>query len=124
MNGKEARMVQAFDAAVHQGEVRAFTVAGKPVSWCLKVPKKGEFLANTRAGSTLEAYQPTDRDIDVATGVAETLMKRGVVFAGIDMIGGWLSEVNITCPALLNPERASLKGFDQITRAIDNLSAR
>ena len=122
MNGKESRMVQAFDPAVHSGEVRAFTVAGKALSWCLKVPKKGEFLANTRAGSTLETYRPTSRDMDVATGVAETLMKRGVLFAGIDMIGGWLSEVNITCPALLNPDRSSLKGFDQIAKAIESMS--
>ena len=121
LNGKESRMVQAFDPAIHQGEVRAFTVAGKPVAWCLKVPAKGEFLANTRAGSTLETYQPTKRDLDVAIGVAETLMKRGVVFAGIDMIGGWLSEVNITCPALLSPERASLKGFEQIAKTIASL---
>ena len=121
MNGKEARMVQAFDPAIHAGEVRAFTVAGKPLAWCLKVPAKGEFLANTRAGSTLESYQPSRRDVDVATGVAETLMKRGVVFAGIDMIGGWLSEVNITCPALLGPDRASLKGYDTIAKSIDSL---
>ncbi len=124
LNGKEARMVQAFDPSIHQGEVRAFTVAGKPVAWCLKVPAKGEFLANTRAGSSLESYQPTKRDLDVAIGVAETLMKRGVVFAGIDMIGGWLSEVNITCPALLGPDRASLKGFDQIAKTIASLMNR
>ncbi len=124
MNGKEARLVQEFNPAVVEGEVRAFTVAGKPVAWCLKVPKKGEFLANTRAGSTLETYRPSRRDVDVATGVAETLLRRGVVFAGIDMIGGWLSEVNITCPALLNPDRASLKGFDQIGKAIDDMTSK
>jgi glutathione synthase len=123
MNGKESRMVQAFDEAVFKGEVRAFTVAGKPVAWCLKVPKSGEFLANTRAGSSLEAYRPSARDMDVATGVAETLLKRGVIFAGIDMIDGWLSEVNITCPALLGPDRSSLKGFDAIARTVDELSS-
>ena len=118
LNGKESRMVQEFNPAVHQGEVRAFTVDGKPLSWCLKVPRPGEFLANTRAGSTLEPYHPSERDLDVATGVAETLLKRGVVFAGIDMIGGWLSEINITCPALLSPDRSSLEGFDQLAEAI------
>lgn len=122
MNGKEARMIQEFNPAVHEGEVRAFTAAGKPLAWCLKVPKKGQFLANTRAGSTLEAYSPNSRDIDVATGVAETLLKRGVIFAGIDMIGGWLSEVNITCPALLGPERASLKGFEPIAKVVIDLT--
>jgi hypothetical protein len=51
--------------------------------------------------------------------VAETLLKKGVMFAGIDIIGGWLSEVNITCPALLNPDRASLKGFDGIAKSVN-----
>ena len=119
MNGKEARLIQEFNPAISGGEVRAFTVAGKPVAWCLKIPKKGDFLANTRAGSTLETYRPTSRDMDIATGVAETLLKKGVMFAGIDIIGGWLSEVNITCPALLNPDRASLKGFDGIAKSVN-----
>jgi glutathione synthase len=118
LNGKESRMVQEFNPAVYRGEVRAFTVDGKPMGWCLKVPKTGEFLANTRAGSTLEQYKPTERDLDVASGVAETLLKKGVAFAGIDMIGGWLSEINITCPALLSPDRSSLEGFDQLAEAI------
>jgi len=118
MNGKESRMIQEFNPAVYQGEVRAFTAEGKPMAWCLKVPKAGEFLANTRAGSALEPYQPTERDLDVATGVAETLLKKGVLFAGIDMIGGWLSEINITCPALLSPNRSSLEGFDELADAI------
>jgi glutathione synthase/RimK-type ligase-like ATP-grasp enzyme len=61
--------------------------------------------------------------MDVATGVAETLMRRGVIFAGIDMIGGWLSEVNITCPAMLSPDRASMKGFDLIANAIEDLAS-
>lgn len=118
MNGKESRMVQEFNPAIYAGEVRAFTVDGKTLSWCLKVPKSGEFLANTRAGSTLQSYQPTQRDLDVASGVAETLLKKGVMFAGIDMIGGWLSEINITCPALLTPDRSSLEGFDEIADVI------
>jgi glutathione synthase len=121
LNGKEARLVQQFDTSIYQGEVRVFTVAGKPLSWCLKVPKKGEFLANTRAGSTLEDYQPTSREVDVATGVAETLYKKGVVFAGIDMIGGWLSEINITCPAMLSSDRSSLRGYDHIAHTIQQI---
>jgi glutathione synthase len=121
LNGKEARIIQEFNPAIYQGEVRAFSVAGKPVAWCLKVPKSGEFLANTRAGSTLAPYEPTTRDLDVATGVAETLLKRGVIFAGVDIIGGWLSEINITCPALLTCDRASLEGFDHIGQTIVSL---
>jgi glutathione synthase len=119
MNGKEARLIQEFNPHISAGEVRAFTAGGKPVAWCLKVPKQGEFLANTRAGSSLQDYRPTDRDLDIAMGVAENLLKKGVFFAGIDIIGGWLSEVNITCPALLSPDRSSLKNFENIAKSVD-----
>lgn len=117
-NGQETRLVQPYEPQVVKGEVRAFAVGGRPLSWCLKVPKAGEFLANTRAGSTLQAYSPTPREIDVVTRVATELVSRGVLVAGFDLIGGWLSEINITCPALLSPNRESLEGFDELARRL------
>lgn len=119
--GRAARLVQAFEPSVAQGEVRAFAVAGKPLAWCLKVPKSGDFLANTRAGSTLHKYTPNARDVEVVTNVATKLMAKGIVVAGFDMIGGWLSEINTTCPALLSPERESLEGFDELAKRLMQL---
>jgi glutathione synthase len=116
--GLATRLVQPFESEVLKGEVRAFAVGGRPLAWCLKVPRNGDFLANTRAGSTLQAYTPTAREVDVVTRVATELVERGVMVAGFDLIGGWLSEVNITCPALLSPHRESLEGFDELARRL------
>lgn len=117
-DGSQTRLVQQFEPKISAGEVRAFAVGGRPISWCLKIPHAGDFLANTRAGSTLHRHTPTKREIDVVTRVATELAERGVYIAGFDLIDGWLSEVNITCPALLDPNRESLTGFDVIARLL------
>ena len=117
-HGRATRLVQPYEPDVVKGEVRAFAVGGRPLAWCLKIPKSGDFLANTRAGSTLHNYTPTAREVDVVTRVATELVSKGIYVAGFDMIGGWLSEINITCPALLGPVRESLEGFDELARRL------
>jgi len=100
-NGSAARLVQPFNKAIFEGEVRAFAVGGHPIAWCLKKPAAGNFLANTRAGATLVEYQPTKAEVTMATRVAQRLYAAGVSLVGFDLIGGVLSEVNITSPRLL-----------------------
>ena len=100
------------------GEVRVFLAGGNTIAWCLKVPSAENFLANTRAGSRLSEYTPSPREVQIAQKVGDSLLKEGVYFAGLDLIAGWLSEVNITCPALLRPDRESLEGFDLMARQI------
>ncbi|MCX6116948.1 MAG: hypothetical protein NT027_05365 [Proteobacteria bacterium] len=108
------RLVQKFEPKISEGEVRVFSVGGEAISWCLKVPAKGDFLANTRAGSKLEEYQPTMQELKMIETVAKSLVNKGVYVAGFDLINGFLSEINITCPALLRPERESLDGFERV----------
>lgn len=103
-NGVEKRIVQPFDPAIFAGEVRAFCVGGEPVAWCLKKPAEGEFLANTRAGATLHPYQPSVDDLARVKNVAAKLALAGVHIVGFDLIGGFVSEVNVTSPRLLLPE--------------------
>lgn len=116
-DGVHLRLIQPFDSAVFQGELRAFTAFGKAVAWCLKRPASGQFLANTRAGATLHPYQPTADELRRVTEVAATLMKEGVAFIGFDVIGGYISEINITSPRLLaapgdeSPYYAELAGL-------------
>jgi glutathione synthase len=112
--GKHLRLIQKFEPKIADGEVRAFAVSGKPISWCLKIPAKGDFLANTRAGSTLADYTPTAKEVECVSRVASTLMTRGIHVCGFDLIQGAISEVNITCPAILSPVRESLEGLDQV----------
>lgn len=97
----QIRIVQPFDKAIFDGEVRAFTAGGRALSWSLKVPAKGEFLANTRMGATIEPYQPTSEESAMVAKVSQSLLDKGVYFVGYDLIGGKISEINITSPRLL-----------------------
>lgn len=100
-NGVHLRLIQPFDQGIFQGELRAFTAFGKAVAWCLKKPASGQYLANTRAGATLHPYTPTADELRRVTAVAGTLWREGVAFIGFDVIGGFISEINITSPRLL-----------------------
>jgi glutathione synthase len=102
--GTELRIIQPFDQKIALGEVRVFTVGGKALSWCLKRPKPGSYLANTAAGASLEPYHPSVDDVLRVEGVAKKLMEKGIYFIGFDLIGGYISETNITSPRLLVAE--------------------
>ncbi len=101
-NGQDLRLLQAFDQRIFQGEVRAFSINGKALSWCLKKPHGDNFLANTRSGATLEAYHPQVDEVAMVETVARALVKEGVYFVGFDIIGNFISEINITSPRLLH----------------------
>lgn len=106
-NGKSARLVQAFDEGIYEGEIRAFTAFGEIIAWCLKKPASGEFLANTRMGATLHPYKPTAEEEKRVKDVARELAAMGMPIVGFDVIGGYISEMNITSPRLLQaPEDA------------------
>ncbi len=103
-DGREKRIIQPFDSRIFDGEVRAFCIGGEPITWCLKKPAKGEFLANTRTGATLEPYKPGLDELARVKNVAARLALEGAPVIGLDLIGGWISEINLTSPRLLLPE--------------------
>jgi glutathione synthase len=117
-NFTEKKVFQKYEASITKGEVRAFTVAGHATSWCLKVPASGDFLANTRAGSKLQHYIPSSNEILRVETIAKSLLERGIVFCGFDIIGELISEINITCPALLHPDRDSLEGVRESSKKL------
>ena len=102
-DGHHFRLVQAFDPAIFHGEVRAFAAFGEPLAWCLKRPADGNFLANTAAGASLTAYDPSREEIATVKAMAGRLFREGVAFVGFDIIGGHISEMNLTSPRLLTP---------------------
>ncbi len=114
-HGKNARLVQRFDTHIFKGEIRVFTLDGEPLSWCLKVPHDGNFLANTRAGASLEAFTPSQDLIKKVSHVASELVKKGVWVTGMDLINEEISEINITSPRLLHAPGDTRNYFAEIT---------
>lgn len=96
-------MVQRYRKEVLTGEVRVFCVHGQPLAWCLKIPKPGEFRANTGQGSKVVDYKPSADEIALTHFVAKKLLPRGATFLGLDLIGGQITEINVTSPRLLYP---------------------
>ncbi len=99
--GTVMRLIQPFDKRIYEGEVRAFAVGGIPLAWCLKLPASGSFLANTRAGAQLSPYTPSSGEIETVERVSKALLDRGIFVVGYDLIGGKISEINVTSPRLL-----------------------
>jgi glutathione synthase len=107
-------IVQPFNADIFNGEIRAFTLAGIPIAWCLKKPAPNEFLANTSKGATCHPYHPTEEIYEMAKKIASTLFSQGILFSGLDIIGNKISEINITSPRLLSLDPDDLSYYNQI----------
>ena len=93
---------QQFIPEIRDGDKRILLIDGEPVPYSLaRIPKVGESRGNLAAGGTGVARPLTDRDREIAEKVKPELIRRGLVFTGIDVIGDWLTEVNVTCPTCI-----------------------
>ncbi len=117
--GTDYRLMQPFDQRIFQGEVRVFTAGGQAISWCLKKPFGENFLANTRSGATLEPYAPSAREVALVEGIAAQLLKDGIYFLGFDLIGGFVSEINLTSPRLLQASDGDPSPYNRIASMLD-----
>ncbi|MFZ3321199.1 MAG: glutathione synthase [Usitatibacter sp.] len=95
-------MAQRFIPEIADGDKRVLVIDGKPFSHCLaRIPKKGETRGNLAAGGTGVARPITARDREIGEIVGRELVKAGIVFAGLDVIGDHLTEVNVTSPTCI-----------------------
>jgi len=94
-------VVQPFDASVADGEIRSIYYKAQELGTILKTPKEGEFLANIAQGAKFERYEMSQELRDECREICTELMKDGVDFIAFDILGGKISEVNVTCPGLL-----------------------
>lgn len=117
-NGLQHRLIQPFDPRIFDGEVRVFTARGEAVSWCLKRPHADNFLANTRSGATLEAYAPTPKDKAMIETIARKLLAEGIYFLGFDVIGGHVSEINLTSPRLLQADNEDFSPYERVAELL------
>ncbi len=95
----EPFMVQQFLPSVSEGDKRIVLVDGEPAGAINRLPKKGEIRSNLAVGGYAEATQLTPREQEICAVLGPQLKERGLIFVGIDVIGGeWLTEINVTSP--------------------------
>ena len=117
--GRRTIMAQRFIPEIAKGDKRVLVIAGKPFPYCLaRIPKAGETRGNLAAGGRGVAQPISERDREIGESVGRELVKAGIVFAGLDVIGDWLTEVNVTSPTCI-VEIAEQTGHDAAFALMD-----
>ncbi len=98
LRGQVPVMVQNFIPEAKAGDKRIILLDGKPIGAVNRLSASGEFRNNMAAGGTVAKTEITPKEYEICSEVAETLRQDGLVFVGIDVIGGYLTEVNVTSP--------------------------
>ena len=98
MIGREAVIAQKFIPAVSAGDKRVLLVDGEPVGAINRVPAEGQVRSNLARGGRAEEVGLTPRDLEICTAIGPELKRRGLLFVGIDVIGDYLTEINVTSP--------------------------
>ncbi|HXH00110.1 MAG TPA: glutathione synthase [Sphingomicrobium sp.] len=99
---REPFIAQAFLPAVAEGDKRIVLVDGEVAGAINRKPGAGEIRSNLAAGGTAHATQLTDREREICAALGPELKARGLLFVGIDVIGGHLTEINVTSPTGIN----------------------
>ena len=94
----EPFVVQRYLPAVRQGDKRIILVEGEAVGAINRIPAAGESRSNMHVGGRPEPIEMSPRDREICERIGPTLRQRGLVFVGIDVIGDWLTEINVTSP--------------------------
>ncbi len=98
MIGREAVIAQKFIPAVSAGDKRILLVDGEPVGAINRIPAKDQVRSNLARGGRAEAVGLTPRDEEICRAIGPALKARGLLFVGIDVIGDFLTEINVTSP--------------------------
>lgn len=101
-HGSRQIMAQRYVPAIKDGDKRILMIDGEPVPYCLaRIPAAGETRGNLAAGGRGVAQPLSDHDREIAALVGPELRKRGLLFVGLDVIGDYLTEINITSPTCI-----------------------
>jgi glutathione synthase len=121
--GKTPVMVQEYLPDAQKGDKRIILLDGEPIGAVNRVPQTGEFRGNMAAGGSAVQVNITDREREICTQLAPTLKRDGLMFVGIDVIGGYLTEVNVTSPTGVR-EIDRLDGVSLGDRVMDWLATK
>ena len=100
--GKQLAIAQRYIPEITAGDKRILLVDGEPVDYCLaRIPQGDEFRGNLAAGGRGEGRPLSERDRWIASQVGPEMKRRGMLFVGLDVIGDYLTEVNVTSPTCI-----------------------
>lgn len=123
-NGRAFAMAQKFIPEISAGDKRILMVDGEPVPFALaRIPQGDEFRGNLAAGGKGVGVPLSDRDRWIAAEVGPELKRRGMLFVGLDVIGDWLTEVNVTSPTCLRELDAQF-GLNIAAQLFDVIESR
>ncbi|MDB5667277.1 MAG: glutathione synthase [Alphaproteobacteria bacterium] len=121
---REPHMVQAFLPEIVEGDKRIVLVDGEVAGAVNRLPGAGEIRSNLAVGGTAAKTVLTERELEICAALGPELKARGLIFVGIDVIGGkWLTEINVTSPTgIVAIDR--FNGTDTAARIWDSIEAR
>ncbi len=116
-------IVQHYLPEILQGDKRVILFDGEPVGWMLRVPQAGDHRGNMHVGATVEACELTPRDREICAAIGPSLREMGLLFVGIDIIGDYMTEINVTSPTGFREIR-DLMGVDLASELVDRVAER
>ena len=123
-NGTALTIAQKYIAQISAGDKRILLIDGEPVPYALaRIPQGDEFRGNLAAGGRGEGVPLSDRDRWIAAQVAPELRRRGLLFVGLDVIGDYLTEINVTSPTCVRELDAQF-GLNICSQLFDVIEAR
>ena len=123
-HGRRLTMAQRYLPEIRDGDKRILLVDGEPVPYALaRIPAPGETRGNLAAGGRGEGVALSERDRWICEQVAPTLREKGLLFVGLDVIGDWLTEINVTSPTCIR-ELEALYDLDIAGQLMDVIAAR
>ena len=129
--GKSSYVIlQEYVEGAEDGDVRVLMLNGEPIGALRRRPAKGDVRSNISAGGTVEKYKLTKEDKTLCKKIGEKLVRDGIYYAGLDLIGGKLIEVNVMSPGTitdinkLNNTKIQKKIVDYLERVVEEISDR
>ena len=120
--GRDQVIAQKFIPAVSKGDKRILLVDGVPVGAINRIPAEGQVRSNLARGGRAAAVDLTQRDLELCAIIGPELKRRGLLFVGIDVIGDYLTEINVTSPTGAQ-QLKRFSGIDAIATLWDRIEA-
>jgi glutathione synthase len=120
--GRDQVIAQKFIPAVSKGDKRVLLVDGEPIGAINRIPAEGQVRSNLARGGRAAAVELTARDLELCAIIGPELKRRGLLFVGIDVIGDYLTEINVTSPTGAQ-QLKRFSGLDAVAALWDRIEA-